>query len=498
MKRYILIFILGICVVSCAEHSKRWETLAQMETVLEEKTDSALTDKIHTLYDQGKVYYINGQYAQALACFSKAIEEGEASDDILTKAKSYVAQGEIYGALTKWDEANNAMLIAAEYFHNMDSIDGYVCCMLDVFKGYTQSGDKENAVKYLELCNSHINSISNQSLSKYYSCYLNYLIEIEDFRKVEDTIKEYLSNVSEGNIDYVSLAYAYISIGDMEKVAESISKNKSDEGVENILNQYAIVGGMNEYVHEGRDMLESCKRYYLHRDSVINSLYEQDLKYIEQKHTKELQKEREDVKSKTKTVIFISCIIALLITLYLLKIVRRRLRDTRAKNEQLKSEKAHFEKMYNDVLSERDTLNEMLANSTMKEETMAVIRKRLEVLNSIVVSHLSDRNSDIKRANEQLQNLVADREEFIKSTRLTLEENYPDFFTFLHGKGLEDFEIDFCCLYAIGMKGKEVKAYTNLSRHYKDSSEVRQKLGLVESDTNLSNFLQKLLKNGAE
>ena len=154
--------------------------------------------------------------------------------------------------------------------------------------------------------------------------------------------------------------------------------------------------------------------------------------------------------------------------------------------------------MYNDVLSERDTLNEMLANSTMKEETMAVIRKRLEVLNSIVVSHLSDRNSDIRRANEQLQNLVADREDFIKSTRLTLEENYPDFFTFLQDKGLEDFEIDFCCLYAIGMKGKEVKAYTNLSRHYKDSSEVRQKLGLVESDTNLSNFLQILLKNGAE
>ena len=67
-----------------------------------------------------------------------------------------------------------------------------------------------------------------------------------------------------------------------------------------------------------------------------------------------------------------------------------------------------------------------------------------------------------------------------------------------NNKGLEEFEIDFCCLYAIGMKGKEVKAYTNLSRHYKDSSEVRQKLGLVESDTNLSNFLQKLLKNEAE
>ena len=74
--------------------------------------------------------------------------------------------------------------------------------------------------------------------------------------------------------------------------------------------------------------------------------------------------------------------------------------------------------------------------------------------------------------------------------------DYDYAFAYLHDKGLKEFEIDFCCLYAIGMKGKEVKAYTNLSRHYKDCSEVRQKLGLAESDTNLSIFLQKLLKKG--
>lgn len=136
----------------------------------------------------------------------------------------------------------------------------------------------------------------------------------------------------------------------------------------------------------------------------------------------------------------------------------------------------------------------MVKNSSIQAETITVIRQRLDILNSIVISHLSDRESDIKRANEQLENLVSDRESFIMSTRLTLEDNYPNFFAYLHNKGLEEYEIDFCCLYAIGMKGKEVKAYTS-NRHYKDSSEVRQKLGLTESDTNLSIFLQKLLKN---
>jgi hypothetical protein len=140
----------------------------------------------------------------------------------------------------------------------------------------------------------------------------------------------------------------------------------------------------------------------------------------------------------------------------------------------------------------------MVTNNTIKEETMTIIESRLGVLNTIIVSHLSEKDTDIRRANKELEALIADRGSFIRSTRLTLEENYPHFFVHLHDKGLEEHEIDFCCLYAIGIKGKEIKAYTNLSRHYKDSSEVRQKLGLSESDTNLSNYLQKLLQSEEE
>ena len=150
------------------------------------------------------------------------------------------------------------------------------------------------------------------------------------------------------------------------------------------------------------------------------------------------------------------------------------------------------------IVCENPALDEMIADSSIKNETIGIIKKRLDVLNTIIVSHLSEKGTDVKRANDELERLIADRNDFIKSTRLTLEDNYPHFFAYLHDKGLEEYEIDFCCLYAIGMKGKEIKSYTNLSRHYKDSSEVRQKLGLVESDTNLSNFLQKLLKNESE
>lgn len=540
---------MALCLVSCSHHSKHWETLTQIEAFVEENPDSALsvlqcievddlsgseekakhallllmaldkndvaetdfeifhpaidyyknngtpTEQMLTLFYQGQIHRINSQYAQALACFGEAIKIDENSKDIQTKARIYDAQGDVYRVLTKWDETIKSKLCAAEYFSKLNNTDSYVSSLLDVFYTYTQNGDSISAGRYHNKCNDYLKDISSKTRNKYYCYYLNYLIATNKLNVIENTIQEYLSEVPANNLDYLSLAYAYMALGDINKVAEALSKNELPADKENILRQYAIVAALNAHIQEGRDMLKSSKEFFIERDSLIYSLYENDIQYMHQKNSAKLQQEREELKKHTKTIIITSVILGLLIALYLL---RKRLQNSRTKNIILESEKTLYENMYKEVLSERDSLNDMLTNSSIREETMTIIRKRLEVLNAIVVSHLSDRESDNKRANEQLQNLIANREVFIKSTRLTLEENYPHFFAYLHDKGLEEFEIDFCCLYAIGMKGKEVKAYTNLNRHYKDSSEVRQKLGLVESDTNLSNFLQKLLKNGFE
>ena len=549
MKQYIAFILLALCMVACGQHSKHWETLTQVESFIEERPDSALavlqriateelsskeekakhallssialynnfiektdfdvlqpaidyyknngtpTEQMLTLFYQGQIHRINSQYAQALACFGEAIKIDENSKDIQTKARIYDAQGDVYRVLTKWDETIKSKLCAAEYFSKLNNTDSYVSSLLDVFYTYTQNGDSISAGRYHNKCNDYLKDISSKTRNKYYCYYLNYLIATNKLNVIENTIQEYLSEVPANNLDYLSLAYAYMALGDINKVAEALSKNELPADKENILRQYAIVAALNAHMQEGRDMLKSSKEFFIERDSLIYSLYENDIQYMHQKNSAKLQQEREELKKLTKTIIITSVILVLLIALYLL---RKRLQNSRTKNIILESEKTLYENMYKEVLSERDSLNDMLTNSSIREETMTIIRKRLEVLNAIVVSHLSDRESDNKRANEQLQNLIANREVFIKSTRLTLEENYPHFFAYLRDKGLEEFEIDFCCLYAIGMKGKEIKAYTNLNRHYKDSSEVRQKLGLVESDTNLSNFLQKLLKNGFE
>ena len=548
MKQYIITIILALCMASCSQHSKHWETLAQVESFIEERPDSALTvlqgmdkgefsgmeekakhalllsmamdknyidrtdldilqpaidyykdngsvtDKLRTYYYLGRIYQNMGNDALAMESYVNAINNGETSDDILTKARLYVAQGNIYYALMKWEKVCEVNLKAADYFLRTDKINSYINCILKAVSAFTQNRNYQESVKYLTECEKHLDVIPKALIANYYSEYLTYLIHIEEIDKIKEVVSVYESEIPNDLLDYGTLSNVFIALGEYRKALEVIYKVDNFPNMVSEMRYYAILSEIHHKLGNHKDALDAYMTFNKFNDSVNIVLFNQDTQFIEERHALEMQKAKETEVNNRLTIIVLACVIALMASLYILNFIRKRLKETKRKNIQLEGEKAHYERMYLEVLSERNALNDMISNSTVKDETMEIIKKRLGVLNTIIVSHLSEKGTDVKRANDELERLIADRNGFIKSTRLTLEENYPHFFAFLHDKGLEEFEIDFCCLYAIGMKGKEVKAYTS-NRHYKDSSEVRQKLGLAESDTNLSIYLQKLLKN---
>ena len=92
-----------------------------------------------------------------------------------------------------------------------------------------------------------------------------------------------------------------------------------------------------------------------------------------------------------------------------------------------------------------------------------------------------------------MEELLSNREEFIASTISAFQASHPVFMEHLKRCGLTDMELGYCCLYALGLNGKEVGAFTKMSRHYIVNSEIRKKLGLTEQKTNLDKYIQQLL-----
>ena len=158
-------------------------------------------------------------------------------------------------------------------------------------------------------------------------------------------------------------------------------------------------------------------------------------------------------------------------------------------------EKERMEKLYADVIVERDALSKMAEASSPDPEIKEVINQRLALLNKVITSYITDSSDANKEANAQIEMLISDREAFLESTRKSFEAGHPKFIAYLRSKGLSDWEVNYCCLYLVGLNGKEIGEYINLKRHYTYGSVIRHKLGLGEHDRNLGNHLKTLVEN---
>ena len=237
------------------------------------------------------------------------------------------------------------------------------------------------------------------------------------------------------------------------------------------------------------EALDGYKGYFKATDRLHGSAYTSNVRFIEERYRNEI--ELNEARHKKERTSLIS-IIGLLCTIIIIFLTLRKLNIRTIEKKQMEIEMLKFEQLYAEAEAEKEVLSQMLENASISSGTKNIIFKRLEILNTVVVSHLSSRNSDIRKAREKLDDLISDRDAFIQSTRMTIEESCPEFLRRLHSYGLDNDEIDICCLYAIGMKGKDIKAYTGQSRLYIQSAGIRHKLGLEESDTNLSIYIRDM------
>ena len=548
MKRLLTILLLGLCLVSCNRHSEHWATITAMERIIEERPDSVLnvlqaidtdelvgdeepakhalllsmaldknyidktsfevlqpaidyyedngsaTDKLRTYYYQGRIYQNAGNDAMAMEAFVKALSKGSQSNDILTKARTHFAQSNIYYDLYDFDNFIATNKSAAAYFKQAEDYNGYADCFNRIINGYTLKDEPEKALPYIDECKQMLDGLSILTLTDFYSSYITYLTNYGTEQEIDEIIHQYTNSVPSSNVDWLTIANAYYAMYRYNE-ALSILSQYDTEGNEYKEKKYLVIlyevyRGLGDY----KNTLETFEEYVdLFTNNILVKM-QQDTKFVEERHALEMAKAKETEAKNKRTIAVLACVIALIGSLLVIMIIRRRLQISHAKNRELEVEKQKYEQLYADAIAERDALTKMVEDSSVREEAKAVIKARLDVLNKVIISQITGTTSANKKAYEELELLLADKETFIESTRLTIEGNNPEVITALKQRGLTDEEINICCLYAIGLKGKDIKAYTSQPRHYNQSADIRRKLGLTESDTNLSIFIRDMLE----
>lgn len=145
--------------------------------------------------------------------------------------------------------------------------------------------------------------------------------------------------------------------------------------------------------------------------------------------------------------------------------------------------------------NESASLKELMdSQEELPTEVQEAIKVRIEMLNALMAGYITDNEQYEKPYESWIKELTDDTEKFMNSNRLAFQVSHPRFIQYFEDHDLTVSEINYVCLYAIGLRGKEVGNYMKKRSHVNISSGIRKKLGINKHETNIGIYVRKLLK----
>ncbi len=490
--------------------------------------DNGNPDEIlKTYYYQGRIYQNQGDLNNALSYFAKAVESIPGSTDSLAIARALVAQGGLYRRYNDYRSYIQSYLSSYNIYKGRKCKNYESESLFHALDGAMILGDKSLTDSIFDLLSDSalVYKAINDELESYR---LTYAVV---FRS-EQYIRELLEEQSKQNIDYdangvLNLAFANCLIDEHERAKSLLAQVENWGGSYDTLKYQSIVVQYHYGLKEYKEALDTYMAYTHKCDSINEFKFNQKIESINERHALEL-KARQDQEHKDKVIwSWVGvCLVLGFGVLILLLLVRnhkakknlamQRAREVEIANKSLELERGRLEVENKNLQLERDNkalMAENLANRVealeeesenlkrlmqareLPPEVKQAMKVRIEMLNSFLASRISDNESYSEPYKEWIGELTANAQEFMDNNRLAFHALYPRFMQYLIDHGLTDEELNLVCLYAIGLKGKEVGAYTKKRSYANASSAIRKKLGIDQHQTNIGIYVRKMLED---
>lgn len=482
-------------------------------------------EKLRTYFYQGLIFFKREDYDNAMQAFLKA-EDITEFNDTTTYANMLVAQGNLFIRSYQTADYISNNLNAAKLYGKIGKTPSQQSCLIRALDGYVSINDSARADSIMVILDSmtldSLKSNKRLSLVKY-----SYILRFG----AEDKLKALLDSICDNNgIDNeikLDFAKGYLKLNEPKRAKLLYESIKPDTSNVEFFLTYNLIGSeVFEANGEYEDANTLLKDFYNALEAKNDVVYSTQTKIAQERHSVEI-KNLQQLRYKNSIIWLSVCSILVLLLVigiisyfYRLGNMKRMIAENDKSRLQLENDNLQkknsvlaLEKRAAELETERQNLasenmrlrvsqleseNEQLKDLSEREElpddVKAVIKERIEMLNAIFAAKILDKDANSSSYDDWVKRELGDKERFMNSNRLAYKVSHPMFIKYLEEHGLTEYEINYLCLYAIGLKGKEVGSYMELRRHYNISSEIRRKLGIDEHDTNIGIYVKKLLK----
>lgn len=461
-------------------------------------------EKLRTYYYKGRIHENAGDYDKAMQSYLTALEISNDATDTLVLARLLIAQGSLYYREYRISEFSDNNLKAAELFGKLNMTIQQMRSYARALNGEVCMLNKKRADSIAYVCRLMIGNDS--TLTEYARRPL--LAHVVAFGQKEEILKS-IENIQSAGIPNdmnMNLAIAYSKIGDPEKGLKYLNTAKiASDDILDSLTYWSVKAGIFENWGKYKEALEAFRNYSRVLEIYHDRIFSNELLFSEKKHEMEIENMAK-IQNKDSIIKYVLVGVAILLLITVIIYYRYRINKAarllaeketeklESESAQLRLEAENLHLQIGQLEDEQEQLKELLDRpDTLSEEARELIRERISMLNGLFAQALTEQESYGKEFKKYVQNIKKDKKGFQQSLVKVLETTHPEFMAYLREHDLTDRELNYCCLYAIGLRGKEIGNYLDLARHYNISSEVRRKLGLDSNGENLGPFIRKIM-----
>lgn len=435
-------------------------------------------DKLKTAYYHARILENAGESDAALDMIIRGEQFTKKAEDHLFAGRYYIKKSQLYSDKFEWDKALNASLAAERHSRMVDDYRGLATALLACSSNYKILEDDDRAYIYLDRIIPIWDKINDYRKGEYYRQLLTY--KILDGKSDTDSIYfECLSSgISPVNQPYIAYTDYHISKGDpeaaLDALATSVSYGQEALGSKEYeLRKFKIEALSGDY----QAAYETMSRYYERIEEYEHGILTSDTRILEER----INAARKEIAAKYR--FWTSMVLLIVIAMLAFAIILRLIKQQRTVHQAL-----------DNALIEKQQLEALLENGTQISEDMTdLLSDRIKALNEVIIGRLTLSKNIGNDSTAIIDSLTDDRNGFILGIAMQYSLSHPAFVKHLKSFGLSNWEIGYCCLFIIGMTGKDIAGYvlSSSTTAYGIASKIRQKFGLGPRDTNLSKYVKE-------
>ena len=510
-------------------------------------------ERLRTLYYQGCIFLNKSDFDMAMQCYLKAEDLKDECKDTITYANMLVAQGNIYAKSCQIEGYVRNNLCASELYNKIGEQRRELSSLIRALDGCISLGNIERSDSLMSRTDSlvqihpELNEASIRVKMTYGirfnsdSVINNILGSISDLTQYDDETK-------------LDITLGYLNLNEPLKAKMIFESIAPDNPKTNSFRYISIKPEVLEAAGEYEKALDAYKKFHSTVEFENSKIYSQKTTVAQELHEIKINHlysiQRKNMQIWLGLCVLLILIIVICIIYYQLRLGKIKRIISEQEQSRLQLENENLQKQ-NSVLelerhnaqlecekqnlatenmklkisqlesdkhnaeleiekknlaaenmrlkisqleSEGEHLKELLTEAKLSKPVLDAIKERSDILNGLLAAKISDNDTYSKPYDIWINQITEDRKSFMNSTRLAFRASHPAFMKYLEDHGLTESELNYVCLYAIGLRGKEIGEYIQIKRHYHTSTDIRKKLGLKEDDTNLGLHIRNLMK----